>query len=337
MSAIEWTSETWNPLVGCTKVSAGCKGCYAIRQAWRNAHMPHTAERYAGTVAKTSSGLNWTGQVKLVESVLDKPLRWRKARRVFVNSMSDLFHESVRDADIYRIFGIMAAASQHTFQVLTKRPERMRDFMRNHWGILVAKSDVDPQPGDEPLAHAAFPLPLPNVWLGVSVEDQATADARIPLLLETPAAVRFVSAEPLLGPVGLRHLQPRDPPVEIDALGGTHGVLRPHGGTNDRLDWVIVGGESGPGARPCDVEWIRSIVRQCRDAGVPAFVKQLGAYSMGRYCADCDDMDAPCWNGDERRCSCRCHLRDRKGGDPAEWPEDLRVREFPKAEKGGRP
>lgn len=309
MSAIEWTSETWNPLVGCTKVSAGCKGCYAIRQAWRNAHMPHTAERYAGTVAKTSSGLNWTGQVRLVESVLDKPLRWRKPRRVFVNSMSDLFHESVPDEWIARIFNVMADAPQHTFQVLTKRPGRMREVLRG------PKSHRLWSPN---LWHRSI---LPNVWLGVSVEDQATADARIPLLLEAPAAVRFVSAEPLLGPVRFDRIA--IPGVRRPELGDeTHAsALFDHAGYTNRLDWVIVGGESGPGARPCDVEWIGSIVRQCRDAGVPAFVKQLGSWAYdSRFMSPATRHAANCATG----------IHSRKGGDPAEWPEDLRVREFPK-------
>lgn len=352
MSAIEWTSETWNPLVGCTKVSAGCKGCYAIRQAWRNAHMPHTAERYAGTVAKTSSGLNWTGQVNLVESVLDKPLRWRKPRRVFVNSMSDLFHESVPDEWIDRVFAAMALAPQHTFQVLTKRPERLRAWFGGTSGmtreahVLIAIGNrLRGQPMSTRIAALAAMnrrWPLPNVWLGVSVEDQATADARIPLLLETPAAVRFVSAEPLLGPVDL------DPPrcdahgiesntATLDGLpacndcqaDGRSGELSYGHWLDDpecavvngpAIGWVIVGGESGPGARPCDVEWIRSIVRQCRDAGVPAFVKQLGSWAYdSRFMSPATRHAANCATG----------IHNRKGGDPAEWPADLRVREFP--------
>jgi hypothetical protein len=191
---------------------------------------------------------------------------------------------------------------------------------------------------------------LPNVHLGVSVEDQQAADRRVPLLLQTPAAVRFVSAEPLLGPIDFRFLQPGDPATEIDAVSGTHGVLRPHRGHCDRLDWVIVGGESGHDARPCDVAWIRSIVAQCRDARVPCFVKKLGALpfvgdgwhthvvghvSHGVHC----DQGDPCPHCGRHPTTHwpRLPLQDRKGGDPAEWPADLRVRQFPEAtpQRGG--
>jgi hypothetical protein len=173
------------------------------------------------------------------------------------------------------------------------------------------------------------PWPLPKVWLGTSVEDQATADERIPLLLQTPAAVRFVSYEPALGPVDFAHLQP-ERMVEVDALGGTHGVVRPHRGTSARLDWVIVGGESGPGARPFNIAWARSTVAQCRAAAVPVFVKQFG----GRpYLHEQTSFhhEGPGFSAhiESLEIKTTVTLRDRKGGDMAEWPEDLRVREFP--------
>lgn len=246
-SAIEWTEATWNPVRGCTKVSAGCKHCYAET----------FAERFRGVKGHPyEQGFD----VRLVPEALDLPLRWRKPRRIFVNSMSDLFHEEVPESFIVDVFATMMEARRHVFQVLTKRPERMRDFLAS-------------RPSERPT--------LPNVWLGTSVEDQAAADERIPHLLATPAAVRFLSCEPLLGPVDL----------DMVVTEGT-----------GCLDWVIVGGESGRKARPCDVSWVRSLVGQCRAADVPVFVKQLGAAHR---------------------------LYDAKGGDPAEWPEDLRVRQWP--------
>lgn len=223
---------------------------------------------------------------------LNAPLNWRNPKRIFVNSMSDLFHESVPDIFIYDVFWRMLLAKHHTFQVLTKRPERMKKI----------------------IAHG---LP-PHIWLGVSIEDQATADERIPLLLQIPAPVRFISAEPLLAHVDLRFIQPRDPPVEIDALNGTHGVLRPHGGKSSRLDWVICGGESGAHARPFNLYWARALRDQCKAVGIPFFMKQVGSnpYSV-RF-------------GPGAMTGGRYKFKDWKGGDMSEWPEDLRVREFPK-------
>lgn len=305
-TSIEWTDVTWNPVRGCSRVSAGCDNCYAIREANR-----HRRGAYADlvTIRKRDGEerADWTGKAVLVPDALDAPLHWQKPRRVFVNSMSDLFHESLPDHAIDRVFEVMALARRHVFQVLTKRPSRMRSLVPT----LAAKHTARDSTG----------WPLPNVWLGVSCEDQATADERIPLLLQTPAAVRFVSAEPLLGAVDLRVLQPGDPPTEIDALAGTHGVLRPHRGECDRLDWVIVGGESGPRARRCDVRWIRSIVEQCKAASVSVFVKQLGArprFLPGDEATGYEGIYQP------------LDLASRKGGDPSEWPEDVRVREFPR-------
>jgi protein gp37 len=255
-SKIQWTDRTWNPVRGCSRVSAGCERCYAERLAYR---FNGPAQPYEGLTRMTRYGPVWTGKLRLVPEVLQEPLRWRKPCRVFVNSMSDLFHEAVPQEFIDRVFSVMAEARLHIFQILTKRPGRMLEIARRH-------------------------APLSNVWLGVSVENQAMADERIPLLLDTPAAVRFLSVEPLLGPVN---------------------IFRRNGCVP--IGWVIVGGESGPGARPCDVEWIRDLVCQCRGADVPAFVKQLGTQPLGlEYC-----------------------LRDHKGGNPAEWPEHLRVREYP--------
>lgn len=332
MTNIEWTDVTWNPTTGCTKVSKGCRNCYAE------------------TVASRFWGDRKFTDVLVHPERLDQPLRWRKPRRVFVDSMSDLFHEAVPDEFIDRVFAVMALAPQHTFQVLTKRPERMLAYLNGDdvaggWTRHDRWSNAGAQMRpDLAFVRGQAPMVLPNVELGVSIEDQQSADRRVHLLLRTPAAVRFVSAEPLLGPIDLRFLQPGDPATEIDALSGTHGVLRPHRGRCDRLDWVIVGGESGHDASPCDVAWIRSIVAQCRDALVPCFVKQLGALPFvgdGRHThvvgnvshgVHCDQGD-PCPHCGRHPITQwpRLPLQDRKGGDPAEWPDDLRVRQFPEA------
>lgn len=261
---ISWADSTWNPVTGCSHVSPGCEHCYAealsLRFGWST--MPWTANH-----AKEN--------VVLHPERLDQPLRWKKPRRVFVNSMSDLFHEQVPDNFIDQVFSMMAQTPQHSYLILTKRPERMRTY------IAGASSRV---------RHLAPPLlpegwyeaknwrwPLEGVWLGVSVEDQRRADERIPLLLETPAAVRFLSCEPLLGEVDLTALPlikpepPNGPGVWLNALtgivAGPDDVLR-------HLDWVICGGESGPKFRPMDMDWARAIRDQCIRAGVPFFFKQ---------------------------------------------------------------
>jgi protein gp37 len=233
---IEWTDETWNPVTGCTKVSAGCKNCYAER----------IADRLWGyQYGRWGSPRKFT-DVQCHPDRLDQPLRWRKPRRIFVCSMSDLFHEGVPEEFIDRVFAVAALCPQHTLQILTKRSDRMAEYsqrrLRYPGGIWDSYIKAGGFRGD---AEAGWPLP--NVHLGVSIED-TDHRSRLGYLLETPAAHRFLSLEPLLGPLpGLN-------------LKGIH--------------WVIVGGESGPGARPCNVEWIRSVVEQCKAADVPVFVKQ---------------------------------------------------------------
>lgn len=290
---IAWTEQTWNPLRGCSRVSEGCRNCYAERVAARfsGPGMP-----YEGLVTLGGpKGPRWNGNVRVVHEHMGDPLRWRRPRMVFVNSMSDLFHESVSFETIAAIYGVMAAAHKHTFQVLTKRPERAAEFF----------ASLGDCPGHE-MAHALciYPHPWPscvdeegmglinmpgledwpltNVWLGVSVEDQSAADARVPRLLDLPGAVRWVSQEPQIGPVEYRP----------EWLTG--------------LDWIVIGGESGPGARLFDAAWARRTIEQCRESGTAAFVKQLGARPAGAV-----------------------GIRDSKGGDPEEWPVDLRVREWP--------
>lgn len=299
-TTIQWTNKTWNTVTGCRAISAGCKNCWAKKlhemrhTAYLNGHqMP---EQYAVPFE----------QVLTHPERLQEPLRWRSPQKVAVVLGGDLFHEDVPDTFIVSVFAVMARAKQHTFQVLTKRAERMLNLV----GFYRASG---PPPFSQRVVRAAgvdeLPWPLPNVWLGVSVEDQRAADERIPLLLQTPAAVRWISAEPLLGP------------LELWPAYHALGTRRPL----DVLDWVVVGGESGPKARPCNVEWIRSIVQQCQAASVPCFVKQLGA---NRACYEfyCIDPDHLC--GLEK-------INDRKGGDPSEWPEDLRVRQYPEVPRVG--
>lgn len=256
-TGIEWTDATWNPVTGCTKVSQGCKHCYAKHQAWpRLAASPNTV--YTGRAFE---------DVRCHPERLDQPLRWTKPRRIFVNSMSDLFHESVPDEFIDQVFAVMALARQHTFQVLTKRPERMLAYLTGGEGIDVVSNRVrweavrldNKRWCEKPSRH----WPLSNVWLGVSVEDQATADERIPLLMQTPAAVRWISAEPLLGPVN----------IERYVLRFVRGQAVPV-----YLDWVVVGGESGPGARPMHPAWALALRDQCVAAGVPFLFKQWGEW-----------------------------------------------------------
>lgn len=194
---ISWTDRTWNPIRGCSRVSEGCRFCYAEGVAYR---FSGPGQPYEGLARKVNGRAAWTGKVRLVESALTEPLSWRKPARIFVNSMSDLFHEHVSDEFIAAVFGVMAAAPQHTFQVLTKRAERMREVVSALSVELVRECTLKLTGR---MIRGDWMLPLPNVWLGVSCEDQQRADERIPLLLQTPAVVRFVSCEPLLGPIDL--------------------------------------------------------------------------------------------------------------------------------------
>ncbi|MBI4921877.1 MAG: phage Gp37/Gp68 family protein [Devosia nanyangense] len=329
-SLIEWTDATWNPLRGCSRVSEGCRHCYAEGVAARFSGPGQPYEGLAGfvvvkTVArgKTTDPIpkpepRWTGKVvRAPHDTLTQPLRWKRPRRIFVNSMSDLFHESVPDEWIDQVFAVMALSPQHVFQVLTKRPERMRDYLASglvapnatatQARVLQAIDDLVPERTEASIAAKNRVLsvavsglqtwPLPNVWLGVSAEDQKRADERIPLLLATPAAVRFVSLEPLLGPIDvipylfiytnaddevlLDHtdrIGPEEPlPFHDPATTDPAEIATP------RLDWVIVGGESGPGARPMHPDWARSLRDQCVDAGVPFFFKQRGEWAPGIF------------------------------------------------------
>lgn len=344
---IEWCTHVWNPVTGCEKIAQGCKHCYAE------------------TLAKRFWGARAFSDVQTHPDRLDAPMRWRKPARVFVNSMSDLFHTAVPFEFIAAVYGVMAASPQHQFCILTKRSQRMREFMEWRWRPADAgRTGRTPEGhptrmiggvhgwnnGDgtrsmaDCVSHAyeiggdgvrdkltdAIPIrvsfPLPNVIHGYSAATQEDLDAGIADLLATPSALRCLSLEPLVEPVDLTRLvRPYDGdrplwPCSEPLLTG--------------LDWVIVGGESGPGARPCDVAWLRAIVAQCKAASVPCFVKQVGSNPTPirpmRLPAYSATTGKPLrgWYGDGHET-----IQDRKGADPAEWPEDLRVRQFPEVKQ----
>lgn len=242
---IEWATDTWNPVTGCTKVSAGCANCYAEGMATR---FPRTGYAPRALDQDRVGPVHDFNRVLLHPDRLDQPLHWRKPRRVFVCSMGDLFHEGVPRLFQLNVFGKMRNAQQHTFMVLTKRPLQMKRFIQR------MAADCRMHEG----YRLIFPeWPLPNVWLGVTAENQDTADERIPLLLQTPAAVRFVSVEPMLGPVDFTSMN-----------DGYNTAI-------EQLDWVICGGESGHGARPMETEWALQLRDQCYLADVPFFLKQM--------------------------------------------------------------
>ena len=325
-TGIEWTDSTWNPFMGCSRVSKGCRHCYAERIAGR--FSAKTEGVYAGTT-KAVEGLQvWTGKLNSArevwtaklnsarevwtaklnsarEQTWELPLRWKKPRRVFVNSMSDLFHENAPLKWVDRAFATMALAPRHVFQILTKRPERMLDYLTlagtkanihaELTGIKLSRREFDHLPFEPPA------WPLPNVWLGVSVENQRAADERIPLLLKTPAAMRFVSCEPLLGPISLDRWSgealkcmwpgcgwwgPTGEACRDESNPDGSRTLCPCCGETcppaallgEALHWVICGGESGPNARAMNPDWARSLRDQCVVAGVPYFFKQWGEW-----------------------------------------------------------
>lgn len=326
---IEWTDATWNPITGCAVASPGCKHCYAMKLA--GTRLKHLPSRQGLTV-DTKTGPVWTGEVRLNREWLHQPLGWKRPRRIFVCAHGDLFAENVPDEWIDQVFAVMALSPQHTFQVLTKRAARMRAYvngtpskvpflgrmplerihieaaghMEGDGGFM----DTLKKHGNVYSLYLAAPWPLSNVWLGISAEDQDRADERVPELLATPAVIRFVSAEPLLGPIRFDRLiefvdtfadcggHP-DPHWPLDSQDATWlnaltgkfdaearsptalrlgdidpGLLH----TGGKLDWIIVGGESGKDARPMHPDWVRSIRDQCATDGVPFFFKQWGNY-----------------------------------------------------------
>lgn len=305
---IEWADATWNPVTGCSVTSPGCTNCYAMRYAGTRGR--HLASRQ-GLTREVNGNHVWTGEVRLNEEWLTQPLRWKHPRRIFVCAHGDLFHESVPDEWIDRVFAVMALCPQHTFQVLTKRSARMWDYCSDPATVdriydLVCDLAIDGvgqvvliAPGVPPEMapdgrHVPLGVwPLPNVWLGISVEDQARADLRIPDLLDTPASLRWISAEPLLGPVDWIKVVARWQDTRTNAEKAHIGWGAP------LIDWVVAGGESGPDARPCHPDWARLLRDQCAASGVPFFWKQWGEW-IGLGVAEGRPLDDGHWptNGD---------------------------------------
>lgn len=294
-TAIEWTDGVWNVVRGCSRISPGCGGgtpgggggCYAERQAIRQAG---PSGNYEGLVESTPAGPRWTGKVRLVAEKLDEPLRWKRPRRVFVNSMSDLFHEGLQDKEIAQVFAVMALARQHTFQVLTKRAERMAALSADEsfQGLVLSIASMEATRRRMELAPGELRWPVSNVWLGVSVENRKHGLPRLEHLRRTVAALRFISAEPLLEDLG---------PVDLSGI-----------------KWAIGGGESGPGSRACDVDWLRSFGAQCAAQGTAYFCKQLGAKAISH------DPAEMAW---------LLTMTHSKRGDIEEWPPALRIRQWP--------
>ena len=308
-TGIEWCHHTWNPWVGCAKVSPGCAHCYAEHD---------TPARYSRSQGVELWGKNAARRVK-AESGWNEPLRWDRAaakagerRRVFCASQADVFEdrEDLTEA-LSRLWQIILYSDHLDWLLLTKRPENVIKRLKAVWDFQKARLLRDGCLE----AWIDGSIPPANVWLGVSCENQKYADERIPLLLQTPAAVRFVSAEPLLGPIDFNRIESL---CETWRRGITIGTY---------LDWIIVGGESGPNARPCDVANVRWIVRQCQATKTACFVKQLGSDPVQPVNVDgvIGTIGYPFIG----------QLRDKKGGDPAEWPEDVRVREFPNTSRLG--
>lgn len=351
MSKIELTDKTWNPIIGYSKISDGCKNCYAEKMACRQRHMNYydfinaidentscfTDSQYYGPYArviglsKDSKKWEWNNKTAFIKSALKKPLKWKKSRKVFVCSMGDIFHESVPFEWIDQVMAVIALCPQHTFQILTKRPERMKVYfdskpfsdvachesrIANHFlnyrkGVIPAWCDVV--------------WPFPNLWLGVTAENQAMADKRIPILLDIPAAVRFVSVEPMLGEINFDICwfgeYDHRPTYEF------YQTLQPEYGKEsicikEGLDWVIVGCESGPKRRECKLEWVESIIEQCQDLDVSVFVKQL-ALRRDKCCRDVTELSG-LWDESDRFTVSK---------NMQEWPKHLQIRQFPK--KGG--
>lgn len=382
-SSIEWCDKVWNPTRGCLRVSPGCGGgcvpgagdlkggCYAERQAYR---FSGPGQPYEGLVTLGKNGPRWTGKGRLVPEMLALPLRWKKPSRIFVNSMSDLFFEAFSNQDIASVFGVMAACPQHTFLILTKRAKRMREWfewiskevahlevgigiklpkgasLEASGCIMMAGGDVIPSKRFV-AACETTPWPLPNVHLGVSVEDQEYAEKRIPWLLETPAAIRFLSVEPMLGPVDLTRIdmlrdliteEMRNDPDSpknhhLNALTGH--IAGPDDILDAKIDWVICGAESGPGARPFHLAWVRSLRDQCAQTGAAFFCKQLGSRPIIETARPMSADELEEWHRDHPRHRGRTgdgemHVSRHlglvgKGNDMSKWPADLRVRQFP--------
>lgn len=343
---IEWTDSTWNPITGCSIVSPGCTNCYAMTLAGTRLKN-HDSRK--GLTRQVNGNHVWTGEVRFNAQWLDQPLRWSKPRMIFVCAHGDLFAEGVPDEWIDQVFAVMASSQRHTFQILTKRPERMREYLlgiereaparlKHYIDVTMAPSRAARQALEPPMSEPAPPTPqlralydralppmrlngfradsrfisgvdlgeyhwrswpLTNVWLGVSVEDQRRANERIPILLDTPAAIRWISAEPLLGPVSLRTVAfTKSDRGFVDALTGetqhpeTRALYPDRYPPTSRIDWVVAGGESGPDTRPMHPDWARALRDQCAAAGVPFLFKQWGEWAPRRAAEHTDLVDA---------------------------------------------
>jgi protein gp37 len=322
---IQWTDDPWNVVIGCKECSPGCRHCYAAVLAHRAMQPAHE-----GLTVLKSNGVQWNGKVNIVPERLSVPLHWRKPRRVFICSMSDLFYDQVPFEYVAAVFAVMAACREHTFQVLTKRPKRMAEFLRwivgegsrgYVWQTMfeyARQYDVDLSDR----MGSPWPWPLPNVWLGTSAEDQRRYDERIVHLLDCPAAIRFLSCEPLLSRIELG--LGRNPPGQR--------MLRWDKSVCHDLHWVIAGGESGQKARPCAMEWIEEIIDECKRFDVACFVKQLGSTVVAEERAADTVEEAQAMLGPQKRDRWLWYagLAHGQGADPDEWPEEFRVREFPR-------
>lgn len=338
---IQWTDFTSNPIKyrdeagksvwACVKVSDGCKNCYAETLAKRYGRggpfsLPQTKKVTAYFDAKEAKSLLKSTKIT--------------GKRVFIGDMTDIFGDWVLDEILDKLFAVFALRPDVTFQILTKRPERLAKYTTTPFvsnRILEAMHVVDPERGV--WSWPGWDDAMRNVWFGTSVENQKAANERIPWLLKCPATVRFLSAEPLLEPISLntplKIFTHKGPPCCIDREG-YHQLgdgLKPkfREARNLQIHWVIVGGESGPRARPCDLEWIRSIIEQCKQADVACFVKQLGADAYTDTTCTCGHNSDGSWKGPAAcfACAGRLPLKDSHGGDMSEWPEDIRIRQFP--------
>ncbi|WOJ89684.1 phage Gp37/Gp68 family protein [Methylocapsa polymorpha] len=258
---MEWADATWDPLAGCTRKSAACRHCYAEALTAASSQSGLWGHGFAEIGPK---GPAWTGQIALLEDRLALPLGWENPRRIFVNALSDLFHESLPVETIDRIFAVMALAPRHTFLVLTKRPKTMQPYLADPAAPGRIAGAMEAIAAKDGTPHKIDAWPLPNVWLGVTAENQKEADRRIPLLLETPAAVRWIAAEPLL--------------ESLDLKIGTWLRDAPDGSAGAKLDWIVAGGETGPEAQPCHPDWARSLRDQCAKSGAAFFWRQWGEH-----------------------------------------------------------
>jgi protein gp37 len=336
-TAIEWSDASWNPVLGCARVSPGCDACYAIVQARIRAGNPNpkVATAFEGLTKPTEGRADWTGRINLLPERLEQPLRWRKPRKIFVNSLADLFHEDVPDQFIADVFAVMAVARWHTFQLLSKRHGRMKALLTSDSFRAMYEAAWDRRASDLWRfgsqktqdfmdGQISAPWPIPNLCLGVSIENQPWAEIRVHALLscQQAAGVLWVSAEPLLGPIDLRNLKARNGAL-IDALCGD--VKSPDGtiyaACPGSVSWVVAGGESGAGSRPMHPDWARSLRDQCQDARVPYLFKQWGSHRWVEHSAY--DDATQCWVADgiePQRVSKKLAGRELDGREWNEYP-----------------